>query len=125
MNDRDINIYKSLKPGENSTSESIKKLNPYQNRNHIFKDKFFKLQPDKPSKTITAHMYYDTHMYIHPNQARGLTPREAARIQGFKDTFIFFGYPNEWYRQIGKSVSRNVASAVGHALQYAARETND
>ena len=115
-NDRDIQIYGTLQPGENSTAESIQELNPYARRNGIFKDKFFKLQPDQPCKTITAHMYYDCHMYIHPYQARGLTPREAARIQGFPDDYFFLGSPNEWYRQIGNAVSPLLARILGEAL---------
>lgn len=124
LNQRDAEIYALLKPGEDTSAQSIEKLNPYKDRNHIFKDKFFRLHPDRPSKTITAHMYYDTHMYIHPYQARGLTPREAARIQGFDDSFVFFGYPNEWYRQIGNAVSPVVAKAVGCALQNAVRNAH-
>ena len=48
--------------------------------NDIFKDKYFKLEPDKVCKTITAHMRFDYNMYIHSTQARGLTPRDAARV---------------------------------------------
>ncbi|EGQ8363366.1 DNA cytosine methyltransferase [Vibrio parahaemolyticus] len=60
-------------------------------------------------------MYYDCHMYIHPNSARGLTPREAARVQGFSDDYLFLGTPNEWYRQIGNAVSPLVSRALGLA----------
>jgi len=115
-NNRDIEIYRRLLPGEKSDAASIQDIMPYKNRSNIFKDKYFKLEPDKPSKTITAHMYYDCHMYIHPNQARGLTPREAARVQGFPDDYLFLGKPNEWYRQIGNAVSPLVARHVGRAL---------
>ena len=125
LNARDIEIYTLLKPGEDSSSKSIEHINPYNDRKHIFKDKFYKLHPDKPSKTITAHMYYDTHMYIHPFQARGLSPREAARVQGFKDDFVFFGYPNEWYRQIGNAVSPPTAKALGKALNHAIEKINE
>lgn len=115
-NSRDIEIFRTLQPGENSNAESIRELNPYANRNDIFKDKYFKLQPDQPCKTITAHMYYDCNMYIHPYSARGLTPREAARIQGFPDNYFFLGTPNEWYRQIGNAVSPLLARVMGMAL---------
>jgi DNA (cytosine-5)-methyltransferase 1 len=124
LNNRDNSIYSKLAPGEDSGAEAIREINPYKNRSHIFKDKFYRLRPDHPAKTITAHMYYDTHMYIHPNQARGLSPREAARIQGFSDDFIFFGYPNEWYRQIGNAVSPTVAKAIGIALKAADEAIN-
>ncbi len=103
-NERDIKIYSLLKQGEDSSSESIKDINPYSNRKNIFKDKFYKLKEDEVSKTITAHMKFDCHMYIHPNQARGLTPREAARIQTYPDSYVFLGPYTKWYMQIGNSV---------------------
>lgn len=116
-NERDIQIYKLLKPGEKSDAESIQEINPYKNRSEIFRDKFDKLVADEPCKAITAHMYYDCNMYIHPYQARGLTPREAARVQGFPDDYLFLGSPNEWYRQIGNAVSPVMAKVLALALK--------
>lgn len=116
-NDRDIEIYSLLDEGDNSTSSNISHINPYIDRAHMFKDKFFKLKRKEISKTITAHMYYDCHMYIHPYSSRGLTPREAARIQGFPDTYFFTGTPNEWYRQIGNAVSPLIANIIGLGLK--------
>lgn len=115
-NERDIKIYGLLEQGEGSDSKKIIDINPYANRNDIFKDKFYKLRPNEPSKTITAHMYYDCHMYIHPFEARGLSPREAARIQGFPDDYLFLGTPNEWYRQIGNAVSPLIGKIIGEGL---------
>lgn len=116
-NDRDIKIFELLRPGEKSDAESIKDINPYLNRADMFKDKFDKLVYDEPCKTITAHMYYDCNMYIHPTQARGLTPREAARVQGFPDDYLFLGSPNEWYRQIGNAVSPLIARVLAKGLR--------
>lgn len=47
-----------------------------------------RLSPDKPSKTITASFYSS---FIHPFQNRNLTVREAARLQTFPDSFVFYG----------------------------------
>lgn len=49
---------------------------------------------------------------IHPTAPRVITPREAARLQGFPDWFRFA--PHKWhaFRQIGNSVSPIVAEAV-------------
>ena len=116
-NERDIQIYELLKPGEKSDAQSIQEINPYKNRSEIFRDKFDKLVADEPCKAITAHMYYDCNMYIHPYQARGLTPREAARVQGFPDDYLFLGSPNEWYRQIGNAVSPLMARVLAQALK--------
>lgn len=111
-NERDIQIYHLLKPGEKSDAESIQEINPYKSRSDIFRDKFDKLVANEPCKAITAHMYYDCNMYIHPTQARGLSPREAARVQGFPDDYLFLGTPNEWYRQIGNAVSPLMAKSI-------------
>jgi|TARA_B110000967_G_C18861395_1_gene550176 DNA (cytosine-5)-methyltransferase 1 len=115
-NTRDIEIFRLLPKGQNSLHQSIQHLMPYKTRNHIFKDKYFKLNPNKPSKTITAHMSYDCNMYIHPTQARGLTPREAARIQTFPDHFEFLGSYTKWYQQIGNAVPPHLGMIVGKSI---------
>jgi DNA (cytosine-5)-methyltransferase 1 len=115
-NDRDIEIFRLLPKGQNSLHESIQHLMPYKARNHIFKDKYFKLDPNKPCKTITAHMSYDCNMYIHPTQARGLSPREAARVQTFPDYFEFNGSYTKWYEQIGNAVPPHLGMIVGKSI---------
>lgn len=82
-------IFSKLKQGEDGTSEKIQNIFPYKHRNHIFKDKYFKLDQNKPSKTITAHLRMDCLSHIHPTQIRTITPREAARIQSFPDDYFF------------------------------------
>jgi len=115
-NDRDIEIFSRLPQGKNSLHESIKDIMPYANRNHMFKDKYFKLDENKHSKTITSHMKYDCNMYIHPTQSRGLSPREAARIQTFPDDFVFMGSNNNWYAQIGNAVPVKLAEVIGSSI---------
>ncbi|MDG4945719.1 DNA cytosine methyltransferase [Weeksellaceae bacterium KMM 9713] len=115
-NDRDIEIFGRLPQGANSLHESIKDIMPYSSRNHMFKDKYFKLNEYEVSKTITSHMRLDCNMYIHPNEARGLSPREAARIQSFPDDFIFMGTNNTWYAQIGNAVPVKLAEIIGNHI---------
>jgi len=115
-NDRDIEIFSRLKPGEDSTAPSIQDINPYKSRNGIFKDKYFKLRPNIPCKTITAHMQLDCNMYIHPTQPRGLTVREAARVQGFPDNYVFCGTLQAMYRQVGNAVPPPLAKALASAI---------
>ena len=103
-NTRDIEIFERLPQGSDSTHDSIKDIMPYKRRDKIFKDKYFKLSNDKVCKTITSHMKFDCNMYIHPLQARGLTPREAARVQSFPDNFFFEGPITKCYMQIGNAV---------------------
>jgi DNA (cytosine-5)-methyltransferase 1 len=53
---------------------------------------------------------------IHPTQARVITPREAARLQGFPDWFLL--HPTKWhsFRQLGNSVSPIVAERILTAI---------
>lgn len=115
-NDRDIEIFSKLPQGANSLHHSIKDIMPYSSRNHIFKDKYYKLKENEVCKTITSHMKMDCNMYIHPTQSRGLSPREAARVQTFPDDFVFMGANNNWYAQIGNAVPVKLAETIGLEL---------
>lgn len=115
-NDRDIKIFSILPQGCNSLHESIKDIMPYQSRKNIFKDKYFKLSENEICKTITSHMKFDCNMYIHPTQARGISPREAARIQTFPDDYVFKGPQNSWYMQIGNAVPVKLAEVIGKCI---------
>ncbi|WP_225434228.1 DNA (cytosine-5-)-methyltransferase [Peribacillus tepidiphilus] len=125
-NDRDIEIFGRLYQGDKSDDPKIADIMPYKNRNHIFKDKYFKLENDKPCKTITAHMKFDCNMYIHPTQARGLTPREAARVQSYPDDYYFKGPYTKTYMQIGNSVpplmSRGIAQILKNYVKVKSNE---
>ncbi len=81
-----------------------------------FDDKYKRLDPKKPSRTITAHIARDGYWYIHPTDHRTLTMREAARIQTFPDRFRFAGTPSHSFRQIGEAVPPLVARAIGKSL---------
>lgn len=120
-NDRDKKIFSRLPQGCDSTHKSIEDIMPYKNRSKIFKDKYFKLNNDKVSKTITSHMKFDCNMYIHPTQSRGLTPREAARIQSFPDDYFFEGTKSQCYSQIGNAVP----PLLSHYICLALEKIND
>lgn len=115
-NERDIEIFRRLPQGANSLHESIADIMPYKRRNDIFKDKYYKLDEKQICKTITSHMKFDCNMYIHPWESRGLSPREAARVQTFPDDYIFTGAQNMWYAQIGNAVPVKLAKAIGDGI---------
>lgn len=116
-NDNDLEIFRRLPEGGNSLHESIQDILVYKSREHIFKDKYYKLKKGEVSKTITSHMRYDCHMYIHPEQPRGLSPREAARIQTFPDDYVFRGNLNSWYKQIGNAVPVKLAEVIAKEIK--------
>ena len=76
------------------------------------------LRPNEPSTTIIAHLYKDGNRYIHydPNQARTITPREAARLQSFPDDFDFVGSRGSVYQMIGNAVPPLLAHKVALAV---------
>lgn len=121
-NPRDIEIYRRLPQGANSLHPSIEDIMPYKKRNGIFKDKYFKLDQNQICKTITSHMKFDCNMYIHPWESRGLSPREAARIQTFPDDYILTGAQNQWYAQVGNAVPVKLAKAIGDGIMKFIKE---
>lgn len=113
---RDLNLYKMLGEG---TSHSVgglpDEVQPY--RNDIFNDNYKKQNLKEPSSTIVAHIRKDGHMFIHPSEARSLSPREAARLQSFRDSYIFETSRTETYKQIGNAVPPLLSQAVGEAIK--------
>lgn len=92
------------------------------NNTKAFLDRFKVVAQDLPySQTVVAHMSKDGHYYIHPNQNRSLTPREAARLQTFPDDYYFesvTGAPSRTtaFKQIGNAVPVRLAESVAVAL---------
>jgi DNA (cytosine-5)-methyltransferase 1 len=91
-----------------------------------FPNKWRKLEPDKPSCTLTAHLGKDSYSHIHYDsaQARTISVREAARLQSFPDGFIFHGSMNSAFRQIGNAVPPLLAYAIALEIAAALRAMN-
>ncbi len=87
---------------------------PYPEDNFV--DKWRKLNPDRPSWTVPAHLSRDVYSHIHydSDQARGISVREAARLQSFPDAFEFSGNMGECFTQIGNAVPPMLAWAVAN-----------
>jgi DNA (cytosine-5)-methyltransferase 1 len=83
-----------------------------------FPNKWWKLVPSQPSRTLTAHLGKDTYSHIHydARQRRMISVREAARLQSFPDGFRFAGQMNDAFRQIGNAVPPLLALAIGRVL---------
>jgi len=112
----DEEAFRLLKPG-GTYKDLPRRLQRY--RSDIFGDKYKRLVWDDLSRTITAHIARDGYWYIHPEQHRTLSIREAARVQTFPDWFRFAGHPTTQFRQIGNAVPPALAEAVAHAAKVA------
>lgn len=87
-----------------------------------FADVYGRLAWDRPAITITHYARNPASgRFVHPEQNRGLTMREAARLQSFPDGFEFTGGFDDVFRQIGEAVppmmSLSVAASTLAALK--------
>ncbi len=80
-------------------------------------DLFGRLWWDRPSVTIRTEFFKpEKGRYLHPEQHRPITHREAARIMGFPDDFRFVGNKTQVARQIGNAVPPALAAALGRMV---------
>jgi DNA (cytosine-5)-methyltransferase 1 len=88
-----------------------------------FPNKWRKMEPGTPARTLLAHLGKDGYSHIHydSEQARPISVREAARLQSFPDGFRFSGTMNPAFRQIGNAVPPLLAQAIGEALMHQLR----
>lgn len=83
-------------------------------------DCYTRLAWDKPAPGLTTRcISYSNGRFGHPEQDRAITVREAARLQGFPNSFVFTGSLNSMARQIGNAVPVQVAKAFGrHFIRH-------
>lgn len=81
-----------------------------------FENKWKRLDQTKPSHTLVAHLAKDTYSHIHPWEPRGISVREAARIQSFPDDFYFDCSMGDAYKQIGNAVPPLLALGVAKTV---------
>lgn len=73
---------------------------------------------DKPSYTVSTYFNrIGNGCFIHPEQDRMISIREGARLQSFRDSFIFYGSRTSQYKQIGNAVPPLLARAVAELIE--------
>lgn len=83
---------------------------------HTFNGKYRRLLATSPSPTVDTR-FGDPRYFLHPTKHRGLTVREAARLQGFPDSFVFEGPEKAQYRMIGNAVPPPMAKMIAGAVR--------
>ena len=91
------------KPGENAWTADLPSHLQLNVKGAKLSMIYKRLDPSKPSYTITGSGGGGTHVY-HYSEPRALTNRERARLQTFPDNFYFFGSKESVRKQIGMAV---------------------
>ena len=104
-----IKRYKHVPPGGNWESIPARLMGNYADRTRCHTGIYHRLRQEAPSIVIGN---YRKNMLIHPAQHRGLSVREAARIQSFPDWYSFRGSIGFQQQQVGNAVPPLLARAV-------------
>ncbi len=108
-----IRRYRYVPQGGNWEDIPARLMKNYQDRSRCHTGIYRRLRSHSPSVVIGN---YRKNMLIHPDQDRGLSVREAARIQSFPDWYEFHGSIGFQQQQVGNAVPPLLAKAVFSAL---------
>lgn len=107
---------KYIKPGQNAFTANLPQELRLNVKGARISQIYKRLDPDKPSYTVTGSGGGGTHIY-HYEENRALTNRERARLQTFPDDFVFQGTREKVRRQIGMAVPCDGARQIFEAIQ--------
>ncbi|KJJ85561.1 DNA-cytosine methyltransferase [Candidatus Omnitrophus magneticus] len=110
-----IERLKFIRPGQNAWTADIPDNLRLNVRGAKLSQIYRRLDPDKPSYTLTGSGGGGTHGY-HWEEPRALTNRERARIQTFPDNFIFEGSKESARKQIGMAVPPRLSEIIFTAV---------
>ena len=113
-------LAEDIESGKNqfTSAESLKKLYTEVTGHKSNVHKYYVLRWEEQSNLIPAHLFKDGLRHIHPDkeQARSITVREAARLQGFPDDYVFSGTQADAYKMIGNAVPPLFSKRLAESL---------
>lgn len=104
-----IERYKHIPQGGNWQNIPIEMMSNYLDATRCHTGIYHRLREDMPSIVIGN---FRKNMLVHPWENRGLSVREAARLQSFPDSFRFFGSIGFQQQQVGNAVPPLLAKEV-------------
>jgi DNA (cytosine-5)-methyltransferase 1 len=108
-----VSRFAHVPPGGNWRDIPSEMMSTYLDVSRSHTGIYHRLAPDRPSKVIGN---FRKNMLIHPSADRGLSIREAARLQSFPDNFGFHGSIGKRQQQVGNAVPPAMAAVVLRAL---------
>lgn len=112
---RVVERLKYIKPGQNAFTADLPPELQLKVRGAKISQIYKRLDPNKPSYTVTGSGGGGTHIY-HYSEPRALTNRERARLQTFPDSFTFLGSKESVRKQIGMAVPCRGARIIFEAI---------
>jgi DNA (cytosine-5)-methyltransferase 1 len=113
-----IQRYRHIGKGKNWEAIPEELMQNYLDASRCHTGIYHRLEWDKPSKVIGN---FRKNMLIHPQQHRGLSVREAARLQSFPDDYEFIDSIGFQQQQVADAVPPLLAEAVARCIVRAER----